>query len=99
MEAEGADVGGDKSFLAAPGGTGHFANFIAAVRSGNHHDLACDILEGHLSSSLPHLANIAYRVGDTLELNGEFEEFTGNREANLLLTRRYRHPFVVPEVV
>jgi len=99
MEAEGADVGGDKSFLAAPGGTGHFANFIAAVRSGNPHDLACDILEGHLSSSLPHLANIAYRVGDTLELNGEFEEFTGNREANLLLTRRYRHPFVVPEVV
>jgi predicted dehydrogenase len=98
-EAEGADVGGDRSFLAAPGGGGHFANFIAAVRSGNHQDLTCDILEGHMSSALPHLANIAYRVGDTLEFNGEFEEFIGNREANLLLSRRYRHPFVVPEVV
>jgi predicted dehydrogenase len=99
MEAEGAAVGGDTSFLAAPGGGGHFANFTEAIRSGNHHNLNCDILEGHMSTVLPHLGNIAYRVGDTLEFNGEFEEFIDHQEANLLLTRRYRHPYVVPEVV
>ena len=99
IEAEGAAVGGDKTFRAAPSSGGHFANFIDAVRSGNPADLNCDILVGHMSTSLPHLGNIAYRVGETLEFNGEFEKFIDNQEANLLLTRKYRHPYIVPEVV
>ena len=94
-----AAIGGDKSFIAAPDGGRHFANFIAAVKSGNHHDLTCDILEGHMSTCLPHLGNIAYRVGETLEFNGEFEKFIDNQEANMLLTRKYRHPYVIPQVV
>jgi predicted dehydrogenase len=97
--AEGAAAGGDPTFRAAPGGEGHFANFITAIRSGTYHDLNCDILEGHMSSTLPHLANIAYRVGETLEFNGEFEQFIDHREANLLVSRRYRHPFVIPDAV
>jgi hypothetical protein len=52
-----------------------------------------------MSSTLPHLANIAYRVGETLEFNGEFEQFIDHREANLLVSRRYRHPFVIPDAV
>jgi len=99
METGDAAVGGDLSFRAAPGGGGHFSNFIAALSSGNRADQTCDILEGHMSSCLPHLGNIAYRVGETLEFNGEFEEFIDNQEANLLLTRKYRHPYVVPELV
>ena len=99
MEAEGADVGGDKTFRAAPSSGGHFANFIDAVRSGDHSDLNCDILQGHMSTCLPHLGNIAYRVGETLEFNGEFEKFIDNQEANLLLTRKYRYPYVIPSVV
>ncbi len=99
MEAEGAAVGGDQTFRAAPGGGGHFANFIAAVRSGNRFDLQCDIGEGHMSSALPLIANIAYRVGDTLHFNGEFEKFIGHDEANMMLTRKYRHPYVVPDIV
>ena len=99
MEATGAAVGGDKTFRAAPISGGHFANFIDAVRSGDHFDLNCDILEGHTSSVLPHLGNIAYKVGETLEFNGEFEKFIDNDEANMLLTRNYRHPYVVPENV
>jgi len=94
-----ASVGGDTSFRAAPGGGGHFANFIQALRSGNDLDLTCDILEGHRSSVLPHLGNIAYRVGETLEFNGELERFIENQEANLLLTRKYRYPYVIPQVV
>jgi hypothetical protein len=99
MEAEGAAVGGDKSFRAAPGGGGHFANFIDAVRSGDPSDLNCDILEGHMSSVLPHLGNIAYRVGETLEFNGEFESFIDNDQADMLLTRKYRYPYIIPQVV
>jgi predicted dehydrogenase len=99
MEAVDAAVGGDKSFRAAPGGGGHFANFIESLRSGNRLDLTCDILEGHRSTVLPHLGNIAYRVGETLEFNGEVEKFIDNQEANMLLTRKYRLPYVIPEVV
>lgn len=46
------------------GGADHYANFIDAVRSRNHHDLNADILEGHLSSALCHLGNISYRMGE-----------------------------------
>jgi len=41
----------------------HFANFLRAVRSRKHTDLAADILEGHKSAALCHLANISYRLG------------------------------------
>ena len=99
MAAESAAVGGDQTYLKAASSEGHFADFIDAVRSGNSFDLNCDILEGHMSTTLPHLGNIAYRVGETLEFNGEFERFIDNNEANMLLTRKYRHPYVVPDVV
>ena len=41
----------------------HFGNFIAAVRSRKAEDLNADILEGHYSAALCHLANISYRLG------------------------------------
>ncbi|MBC8355911.1 MAG: Gfo/Idh/MocA family oxidoreductase [Planctomycetes bacterium] len=44
----------------------HFANFIKAVRSGNRADLNADITEGHQSTSLCHVGNISYRVGQTM---------------------------------
>jgi len=45
------------------GGKEHYANFIQAVRSRKVSDLNADILEGHLSSALCHMANISYRLG------------------------------------
>ena len=45
------------------GGADHYANFLKAVRSRKHTDLNADILEGHLSSALCHLGNIAYQLG------------------------------------
>ena len=56
--------------------------------------LACDITEGHLSSTLPHLANISYRVGRALVFDGAKETFAGDKEADRLLTREsYRKGF------
>jgi hypothetical protein len=52
-----------------------------------------------MSTCLPHLGNIAYRVGETLEFNGEFEKFIDNQEANMQLTRKYRYPYVIPQKV
>lgn len=43
--------------------TNHFTNFLDAVRSRKQEDLKAEILEGHLSSSLAHIANISYRLG------------------------------------
>ncbi len=122
-------------------GDGHFGNFIAAVRSRDIADLNADILEGHYSAALCHLANLSYRLGDEvpfskrtyafgddkaayetldrmeehlkenkvaldglnyrlgrkLAFDASTESFVGDPEANRLLTRAYRAPFVVPE--
>ncbi len=77
----------------------HFENFLAAVRSRRHTDLAGDILEGHLSASMCHLANISYRTGRALKFDPAAENFGGDAEANALLTRSYRAPYVIPDPV
>jgi predicted dehydrogenase len=121
---------------------GHFGNFIKACRSRKVEDLKADILQGHRSAALIHLANASHRTGEQVPfgsgsakaiLNGNtdaaealdrMEEylakennikltewsltvgkkltvdagngFTNDPEANKLLTREYRAPFVVP---
>ena len=77
----------------------HVANWIAAVRSRKPGDLNAEIEEGHLSSTLCHLANIAYRTGRTLTFDPQAERFPGDEAANALLTRPYRPPYVVPQQV
>ena len=76
---------------------GHYGNFVAAIRAGDPKVLTCDILEGHLSSTLPHLANIAYRVGDQIQFDGKSETVKDNKKANELLTREYRKGFEIPK--
>ena len=79
--------------------TPHYQNFVDAIRAGDPKVLTCDILEGHLSSTLPHLANISYRVGRSLTFDGKTETCVGDAEANKLLTREYRKGFVIPATV
>lgn len=45
------------------GSASHYQNFIQAVRSRKSSDLNAPIGEGHISSSLSHLANISLRIG------------------------------------
>ena len=89
----------DPTFLAAPGGTEHFANFLDAIRSGKDETLHCNMLEGHMSSSLPILANISYKLGRELTFDGANEQFVKNKAADAMLTRNYRKPYVVPKTV
>jgi len=77
----------------------HFENFIDCVRSRKAEDLHCDILEGHMSATLCHLANISFRAGRKLAFNPDTEKFVGDEEANRMLTRKYREPYVLPDKV
>ena len=74
----------------------HFQNWIAAVRSRDASKLNAEIEQGHLSSCLPHLANIAYMTGRTVNFDPEKETFVNDEDANRLLTREYRQPYAVP---
>jgi predicted dehydrogenase len=80
-----------------PGGDGtalHMKNFLAACGSRHHQDLHDEIANAHLSASMCHLANISYRVGRRLTLDAG-PKFANDPEANQLLTRDYRKPYVV----
>jgi hypothetical protein len=76
-----------------------FQNWIAAVRSRRVQDLTADIEQGHLSSCLSHLANVAYATGRTLDFDPVKEVFTNDADANRLLTRDYRSPYILPDNV
>ena len=72
---------------ARAGRGGHFGNFIAAVRSQKTSDLNADILEGHYSSALCHLANISYRLGEQVPFNTQTKAFGDNKDAYETLER------------
>jgi predicted dehydrogenase len=77
----------------------HFTNFLDCVRSRNWQDLNADILEGHLSTSLCHLGNIACRLNKPLHFDPDLETFIDDAEADSYLSKAYRSPYVLPEVV
>ena len=89
----------DAMDLSGTGEMPHIRNFIHALRSGNKDDLTCDIELGYTSNVLPHLANISHRLGRSLQFDSCKEKFVGDKEANGMLTRKYRKPYVVPERV
>ena len=78
----------------------HFVNFIDAVKSRNHQDLIADVLEGHISTTMMHLGNIAYKTGRKLTFDGKSERFVNDKDANNYLTRQEeRKPYVLPKEV
>jgi hypothetical protein len=86
--------------LAEEKGEGNnFKNFIDCVRTRRWQDLNAEILDGHMSTSLCHLANISFKTGRKLTFNPYSERFVNDDDANSYLTRIYRHPFVVPDEV
>ena len=77
----------------------HFYNFIECVKSRRWQDLNADILEGHLSTTISLLGNIAYRTGRKLIFNPRSEKFINDDDANTYLTREYRQPYVLSDKV
>jgi len=59
-----------------------------------------DIEEGHRSTLLAQMGNISLRLGGRkLDFDAGTETFVGDSQANAMLRREYRAPWVVPEVV
>jgi predicted dehydrogenase len=54
-------------------------------------------MEEHLGANKVDLQKTPATLGMALKMDGKTERFTNGREANQLLTREYRKPFVVPE--
>jgi len=76
----------------------HQTNFIECIRTRKRPN--ADIEEGHLSTLLCHLGNISYRVGNRrLLFDSTTETFVNDDEANKLVKRTYREPYVVPDKV
>ena len=69
-------------------GREHYANFIDCIRTRETPN--CDAEEGHLSTALCHLGNIAGRTRGSYTFDPATETITDDPEANALLTREYR---------
>jgi hypothetical protein len=54
-------------------------------------------MEEHLKSNRVALDGLNYRLGRKLTFDAATESFVGDPEANRLLTRPYRQPFIVPD--
>ena len=83
-------------YVAAAGSIQHVAhvrNFIDCVKS--REKPASDVETGHYSTSAPHLANIALKLGRKIEWDWKNERIIGDAEANRLLTKQYRSPWKV----
>jgi predicted dehydrogenase len=74
----------------------HLKNFLDCIKEGKRPN--ADIEEGHKSTRLCHLGNIAFRTGRTLRFDADKETILGDAEASGLLGRSYRAPFVLPPV-
>lgn len=76
----------------------HVQNFVDAIRSNNPKLLNSEIEEGHKSTLLCHLGNIALRTGDALACSPDNGHVLDHPEADALWTRTYE-PGWEPKVV
>jgi hypothetical protein len=67
------------------------------VRSRNYSDLHAPMEEAMPSVTLIHLANLSHRLRRTLYFDADTMSCRGDAEANVMFTRNYRPPFIVPE--
>jgi predicted dehydrogenase len=65
----------------------HLANFVDSIRSGT--PLNSEILEGHKSTLMCHLGNIAHRMGRSLACDSKDGRILNDEEAMQLWTREY----------
>ena len=71
------------------GQSDHLANFVAAIRADDPSKLNQPILEGHKSTLLCHLGNIAYRSGSTLISDSKDGRIKDNSAQQMLWQREY----------
>ncbi|HXK61969.1 MAG TPA: Gfo/Idh/MocA family oxidoreductase [Acidobacteriota bacterium] len=81
--------------FAAPAIRYHMKDFLAAIASRGKP--VADIEEGYISTTCCILANLAMQLGRTLTWDQGKQRVAGDDEANRLLQRPYRKPWVHPD--
>jgi predicted dehydrogenase len=84
----------DIELHAAPATRAHMKDFVAAIQSRGRP--VADIQEGHISTASCILANLAMKVGRPLTWDAAKGQVADDTEANRLLKRQYRSPWVHP---
>ena len=79
---------------AAPATRLHMLDFLKAIET-NGRPVA-DIEEGHISTASCLLANVSMKIGRPVVYDPQKRQIVGDREANALLERPYRQPYVHP---
>lgn len=85
------EVGGDKIRLAGDNSLSHYQNFLDCVRS--RKDPIAPVEAGHQASYLGMIAEISIRLGRGLRWDPKTETFSGDAEANALLSAPMREPW------
>jgi predicted dehydrogenase len=80
----------------APAIRHHMMDFLAAIDARTKP--VADIEQGHISTASCILANLSMQLGRTLTWDAAQQRVAGDEEANRLLRRPYRAPWVHPEV-
>jgi predicted dehydrogenase len=80
----------------APAIRGHMQDWLRAVATRGRP--VADVEEGYMSTTACILANLSMQLGRSLTWNHEQGRVVGDDEANRLLRRPYRAPYVHPEV-
>jgi hypothetical protein len=78
----------------APAIRGHMKNLLDCIDT--RAKPVADIEQGHISSASCILANLSMKLGRTLKWDAVKNEVVGDAEANALLARPYRAPYVHP---
>jgi len=73
-----------------------WADFLQAIETGSRP--VCDIEIGHRSTNMSLLGMLSYKIGRSIKWDGKKEVIIDDPQANELLRRDYRKPWVYPQV-
>ncbi len=80
----------------APAVRYHMLNLLECIDNRDKRPVA-DIEQGHISTASCILANNSMALGRTIEWDGQTQQAKGDEEANRMLRREFRAPWVHPE--
>jgi predicted dehydrogenase len=80
-----------ESDVRLPRNTGHHNNWLDCIASRERP--ICDVEIGHRSATVCHLGNIAMQLGRELQWDPAKEEFVGDEQANMLVSKPMRAPW------
>ncbi len=73
----------------------HHSNFFEAIRQNKRELLQDEVEELHLATAPCLFANISYRLRRELRFDAASQRFTGDEQANAMLSRKPRAPFTL----